>query len=515
MTKGDNLSDLPESTADQRQQRILKLEWLRSRNIPGYGGRVDGLASTYEARRIFEAGDEEDDAIEVTIAGRLMALRVMGKSSFGDIRDEAGRLQIYAQKNVLGDEAYAIFKRLDIGDILAVTGTLFRTRMGEITVRVRTFDVLAKSLRPLPEKWHGLTDVEQRYRQRYLDLIVNEDVRRVFRLRSRIVREVRRFLEEAGFMEVETPMLQPIPGGAAARPFRTYYEALNSPMYLRIAPELYLKRLLVGGFEKVFELNRNFRNEGMSRRHNPEFTMLEAYQAYGDARTMMNLVEELIETVARRVLDTVRVKTADGVEIDLARPWRRIEYDALIRQHVGEDWFTLSHDEKVRKVRDLGVKIDPDDDDVFITQEVYEKIVEPTLIQPTFVTRFPAALIPLAKRCADAPDKIDVFELEIGGQEIAPGYSELNDPLEQRRRFEQQAAARAAHGEAADENRIDEDFLTALEYGMPPAGGLGVGIDRLVMLLTGMPSIRDVILFPQLRPRRTGNSGDGGAPAME
>jgi lysyl-tRNA synthetase class 2 len=359
---------------------------------------------------------------------------------------------------------------------------------------------LSKSLRPLPEKWHGLTDVEQRYRQRYLDLISNDEAKDVFKKRFAIIRELRNFLEERGFVEVETPMLQPIPGGAAAKPFKTRYEALSCDMFMRIAPELYLKRLLVGGFEKVFEMNRNFRNEGMSRRHNPEFTMMEIYQAYGDCSVMMDLVEDMITTVAMKVFGTLQIKHPGDKVINLERPWRRAPYRELVKEKMGADWFELSRDEKAVKAKALGLYVDEKFSDGEITHEVYEKSVEQTLIQPTFVTRLPAELVPLAKKCEDDPSVVDVYELEMNGQEISPGYSELNDPVEQRKRFEEQAKLT---GKSSEEicKTIDEDFLTAMEHGMPPAGGLGIGIDRLVMLLTGAESIRDVLLFPQMRPK--------------
>jgi len=483
---------------DIREQRLWKLGRLKEADIEPYGRRVDGLTSAGDAREQFEAAAEDED-VRVTLAGRLMAMRKMGKSIFADLRDQTGRVQLYAQKNKLGEDAFERFKALDIGDIISVTGALFRTRMGEVTLRVEDCRILAKSLRPLPEKWHGLTDVEQRYRQRYLDLISNDEVTALFKLRCEVVRRLRRFLDERGFLEMETPMLQPLPGGAIARPFKTHYTALGCPMYLRIAPELYLKRLLVGGFERIYEINRNFRNEGISRRHNPEFTMVEIYQAYSDCRGMMDLVEDMVTTVAQDVLGTLIVKRGDAVEISLERPWRRVPYKELIRERMGEDWYSLPSEERRAKTKALGLEITDDMSDVEVTHEIYEKVVEQTLIQPTFVTRLPAPLVPLAKRCADEPELVDVFELEINGQEIAPGYSELNDPVEQRKRFEQQAAE-ADESDADTAGKIDEDFLAALEHGMPPAGGMGMGIDRLLMLLTGADSIRDVILFPQLRP---------------
>jgi lysyl-tRNA synthetase class 2 len=430
-----------------------------------------------------------------------MAMRDMGKSVFADLRDESGRLQLYVQKGRMDEAAVKLFKALDIGDLIGATGVVFTTRMGEVSLKVDSFRLLAKSLRPLPEKWHGLTDVERRYRQRYLDLICNDEARALFRRRAEIVRRLRRFLEEREFMEVETPMLQPLAGGAAAKPFETYYAALDMPMVLRIAPELYLKRLLVGGFEKIFELNRNFRNEGLSRRHNPEFTMVEIYQAYGDCRTMMDLVEGLITTLAQDVLGTLTLQHPNGTTISLERPWRRVAYAELLRERMGQDWFDVTPEARRARAQAAGLDIAPEMSDLEVTHEVYEKRVEQTLIQPTFVTRFPAPLVPLARRCDDDPTVVDVFELEINGQEIAPGYSELNDPLDQRRRFEEQARTADA-GTAA--GRVDEDFLTALEHGMPPAGGMGIGIDRLIMLLTGAESIRDVVLFPQMRPPARG-----------
>jgi lysyl-tRNA synthetase class 2 len=493
-------------TFEQREQRIKKLNELVDAGENPFGQAVAGLQSTAQTLEAFEAvqapEDEEKETpvVEAKIAGRLTAMRVMGKSIFADIKDERGRLQIYVQKNQLG-ERFAEFKKLDLGDILWVSGEVFRTRMGEVTVKVHEFGLLSKSLRPLPEKWHGLTDIEQRYRQRYLDLIGNDEVRDIFRMRTQVVWEIRRFLNERGFMEVETPMLQSIPGGAAARPFETFYNALDCPMYLRIAPELYLKRLLVGGFEKVYEINRNFRNEGLDRRHNPEFTMIEIYEAYSDCAGMMELVEEMITTVAERVFGTLQFKLGEDQVVDLKRPWRRVAYADLIRERMGDDWHDLDLPAQRDKAREAGLDVTDEMDAVEVTHEVYEKLIERTLIQPTFVTRLPAALVPLAKKCVDAPEVVDVFELEICGQEIAPGYSELNDPVEQRRRFEAQAVKTSGTVEEMS-GKMDEDFLVALEHGMPPAGGMGMGIDRLLMLLTGAASIRDVILFPQMRPER-------------
>ena len=479
-------------------QRMGKVNEILKKGDKPFGEAYPGTLLIKEIRNSYDA--DSDEAQSAKIAGRITAFRVMGKSIFADVRDSSGRMQIYVRKNDMNEDDFSAFKKLDIGDIIGVEGTLFITKMGELTVKVSDYKLLSKSLRPLPEKWHGLTDKEQIYRQRYLDLIVNEESRNIFQQRFKIIREIRKFLENQGFLEVETPMLQPIAGGAAAKPFETYYEALHTKMYMRIAPELYLKRLLVGGFEKIFELNRNFRNEGMSRRHNPEFTMIEIYQAYGNCSTMMDLVEELITTVAMNVFGTLEIKHSEDKIINLTRPWRRVSYSELVCEKAGADWFEISFEERVKRAVDMGLKVDEQTPDFEVTNEVYEKLIESTLLQPTFVTRLPVQLVPLAKTCDDDPRFVDVFELEINGQEIAPGYSELNDPLEQRRRFEEQLKERGSDAELSDV--IDEDFLTALEHGMPPAGGMGIGIDRLVMMLTGAESIRDVVLFPQLRPKK-------------
>jgi lysyl-tRNA synthetase class 2 len=444
-------------------------------------GRINDILDSYE----------EDKT--VSAAGRLMTVRVMGKSIFADIRDGSNRMQVYVQKNILGEDAFKAFKLLDIGDQIGVSGPLFTTKTGEKTVKVESWTLLAKSLLPLPEKWHGLKDVEARYRQRYLDLITNPEVRVLFNKRIMAVREIRNFLVERGFYEVETPMMQTLAGGAAAQPFVTHYNALDTDMYLRIAPELYLKRLLVGGFDKVFELNRNFRNEGLSRTHNPEFTMLEIYEAYTDVNGMKELIKGLIMHVAEKVFGQTVIGEGDNA-IDLATPWREAAYSELIMERMGNDWFDLSVDDARIKAEAEGLKLDPAWDMLMITHEVYEKLIEKSLRNPTFVTRFPAQLIPLAKTCEDDPSLVDVFELVIGGQEVAPAYTELNDPLAQRERLENQAGD--------EQEKLDEEFLVALEHGMPPAGGMGVGVDRLVMILSGSDAIRDVILFPQLRPRQ-------------
>ncbi len=476
----------PESTSEIVCQRRANMEALAAKGYAPFGGAFTRTGRLGEVRAAFEEGKA------VSVAGRLTTWRDMGKSVFADLRDGSDRLQVYAQKNVLGDEAYEAFKLLDLGDQIGVEGTLFMTRTGEPTVKIARWTMLSKALLPLPEKWHGLKDTDQRYRQRYLDLISNPEVRGIFNQRQAIIREIRAFLAARGFAEVETPMMQPQAGGATARPFVTRYEALAATMFLRIAPELYLKRLLVGGFDKVFELNRNFRNEGLSRYHNPEFTMMEVYEAYSDRHGMQSLVEALIVHVAQTVLGRLNVGTAEQ-PIDLTSPWRVAEYRTLVTETMGADWFGLDAAAMRVRAEARGLSLDPAWNAGDITQEVYEKLIEKTLINPTFVIRLPAELVPLAKRCDDDPSVVDVFELVIGGKEIAPGYSELNDPIEQRRRFEQQAGQ--------DAQKIDEDFLAALEHGMPPAGGMGVGIDRLVMMLLGCDAIRDVILFPQLKPK--------------
>ena len=475
--------------------RRARLDQWRGQGVDPFGASFPGTESCGQVAANYA------DERPVRVAGRLISKREMGKNVFAHIQDESGKLQVYAQVQGLG-EKFALWKQLDLGDFIGGEGTLFTTKTGEKTVRLSDLRLLTKSLRPIPSQWYGLADVEQRYRQRYVDLMVSDEARRVLILRSRIVSEVRRFFEAKSFTEVETPMLQTIAGGAAARPFITKHNALGIDLYLRIAPELYLKRLLVGGFTKVFEINRNFRNEGISRRHNPEFTMLEAYWAYADFEIMADLVEELITTVAQKVMGTLQVggrpANEDGTvpalaPIDLTRPFARGRYRDLVRAAAGEDWFTISDQERRDRCGQLGIEISPAMADFEVTNQVFEKLVEAKARNPLFVTHLPQELVPLARPNAEDPTVVDVFELIIGGQEIAPGYTELNDPVIQRRRLEEQA------GE--EQQNLDEDFLTALEYGMPPAGGIGLGIDRLVMTLTGAESIRDVILFPLLKPR--------------
>ena len=563
------------------EQRRAKLKALEAKGIFPFKNKFTPTETCNEAREKYKRG-EYNDTTEVSVAGRITAHREMGKSMFIDVRDQSGRLQIYAQKNHLEETApgsWDIFTHLDLGDFIGAKGKLFTTKTGEISIKLDSFVILAKALRPPPEKWHGLADTEIRYRQRYLDLMANPDVKDVMLKRSEIIREIRNFLHARGYVEVETPMMQAIPGGAAAQPFKTRHNALGCEFYLRIALELYLKRLLVGGVDKVFEIGRNFRNEGLSRKHNPEFTMLEAYQAFGDYETMMKLVEEMICHVAQKVLGTLvvyhprretlshffdlgetlvsqfkdernifaaclneigeckkllsnsqeteklawrcnasiealcqqllpaeqsEVSTLNAFqknlipfiqrkEINLTLPWRRAKYKDLIREKAGADWFDVSPEVRRQRAHDLGAEITKDYADFEVTGAVFEKLIEPTLIQPTFVTHLPKELVPLAKLSPDDPTTVEVFECCINGQEISPGYTEQNDPIEQRERLEHQAGG--------EQQKLDEDFLVALEHGMPPAGGIGIGIDRLCMMLLGQESIRDVILFPQLKPK--------------
>ena len=472
--------------------RRKKLDALRAQGVEPFGKAFASGGDISEIRANFKEGEI------VRAAGRITAHRDMGQSHFLDLRDATGRLQIYIPAREIGTELVDLFRLLDIGDFIGVEGTCFLTKTGEPTLKVRTFQLLTKALRPLPEKWHGLQDIEARYRQRYLDLLTNERSREIFAKRVAIVRETRRFFEERGFWEVETPILQTIAGGAAAEPFRTHHKALGLDLYLRIAPELYLKRLLVGGFNKVFEINRNFRNEGISRKHNPEFTMLEAYWAYADFEKMAILVEELICHLAEKICGSQQIehRDADGKairKVNLKRPWRRARYRDLIRE-IDPAWFEYPSEKRRDRCAELQIEINPRMADYEVTQQLFEKLVEEKTVDPLFVTHCPKELVPLARQNTQDDSVVDVFELIINGVEIAPGYSELNDPDVQRARLLEQA------GE--ETQKIDEEFLLALEHGMPPAGGFGLGIDRLSMLLTGAESIRDVILFPLLKPKR-------------
>ena len=471
--------------------RRQKLEALRAAGIDPFGQAYETTGAPGQIRAAFAEGQK------VRTAGRITAHRNMGKSHFIDLSDSSGRMQVYLNAKEVGTETMAVFDHLDIGDFIGVEGETFVTKTGEPSIKATSFTVLSKSLRPLPDKWHGVQDTEIKYRQRYLDLISNPESMEVFQKRIAIVREIRRFLEDRGFIEVETPMMQAVPGGAAAAPFKTHHNALGVDLYLRIAPELYLKRLLVGGFSKIFELNRNFRNEGISRRHNPEFTMLEAYWACADFEKMAELVEEMVCHVAQTVCGTLQIehKDAEGNvlrTIDLSRPWRRTDYADLIKGIV-PDWYERTPEQRRAWCIENHIDVTHCQEDFEVTQHVFEKLVEEKTMNPLFVTRCPKELVPLAKQNAANPSVVDVYELVINGQEISPGYSELNDPDIQRERLE--------HQSGGETQKLDEDFLTTLEYGMPPAGGIGIGIDRLVMMLTGVESIRDVILFPHMRPR--------------
>jgi lysyl-tRNA synthetase class 2 len=593
-----------EDTNSLIEQRKAKLKSLEAKGIFPFKNKFTPDLGAGEARAKFETGELAEHA-KVSVAGRITAHRDMGKSMFIDVRDQSGRIQCYAQKNTLGDDLFHTFTHLDLGDFVGVTGTLFHTKTNEPSIKLESFTILAKALRPPPAKWHGLEDTEIRYRQRYLDLIANPDVKEIFLKRSAIIHEIRNFFHERKYVEVETPAMQAIPGGAAAQPFKTFHNALGCEFYLRIALELYHKRLLVGGIDKLFEIGKNFRNEGLSRRHNPEFTMLEAYCAFGDYATMMETVESLIKYVAEKVLGTMQITINRNSELKLqflhileivryrrgsvvaALPdepihknlleateilegqitnyfnelgkkptgelaggakaaignyrmelnrafdfycknplgtmrdalletttniqeleenlaplcithinltnWDRKKYKDLIREKAGADWFDISPAERRQRAHDLGAEIGKEYEDFEVTGAVFEKLIEPTLIQPTFVTHLPKELVPLAKLTPDDPTTVEVFECCINGQEISPGYTEQNDPIAQRTTLEHQAGG--------EQQKLDEDFLVALEHGMPPAGGIGIGIDRLCMMLLGQESIRDVILFPQLKPK--------------
>lgn len=489
---------------EQRQQRIKKLQLLREAGVAPYGSRFEvkdraGQLLTLHGEKTKETLEQEK--VSCTLAGRVVALRRFGKAGFAVLQDGSDRLQVYLKKDLLSEQAYTIVEQLDLGDWIGVTGTLFRTKTNEFTVEVHHLTFLSKALRPLPEKWHGLTDVETRYRQRYVDLIANPQVHQIFSTRSRIIAGIRTFLIERGFLEVETPMMHPIPGGAAAKPFVTHHNALGIELYLRIAPELYLKRLIVGGFPRVFEINRNFRNEGISTIHNPEFTMLEFYVSYADYHDLIALTEELVSSLAQQILGTTTIQY-QGKEIVLTPPWRRWSYHQAIREVNNLDPSVLHDREKaLAAAQHLNVPVDPKASLFTIVNGIFEETVEPHLQQPTFITDYPIEISPLARRKDADPSLTDRFELYIAGREIANAFSELNDPLDQRERFESQAAQHAAGDEEA--HLVDDDFLRALEFGMPPTAGEGIGIDRLIMLFTDQASIRDVVLFPQLRPEKS------------
>ena len=494
---------------DQLRQRRENLEKLRALGVQPYPHRFDAsdtVSSIVEAH-----GDRSGEALEAgrpeaSAAGRIVAIRKFGKANFLVLSDGKARLQAYVRKDSVSARDFDLFKSLDVGDVVGVAGRIFRTRTDELTVWAAGLAFLAKCLVPLPEKWHGLKDVEIRYRQRYLDLIVNPDARQVFEVRARVIRAIREFLDARGYLEVETPMMQPLAGGALARPFETHHNALDLPLYLRVAPELYLKRLVVGGMERVYEINRNFRNEGISTRHNPEFTMLEFYEAYSDYAALMTLTEELLGAVADEVLDG-RECAFGGATVSLQPPFARVRLREAVCEAAAKHLDGSVSEAQLRDpeqaaglASELEVEVTPGAGAGRITFELFEALCEEKLVQPTFVHDFPTEVSPLSKQRADDPETVERFELYIAGMEIANAFSELNDPREQRRRFEEQLAARAAgDGEA---HALDKDYIRALEYGLPPAAGEGIGIDRLVMLLTGSPSIRDVILFPLLRPER-------------
>jgi lysyl-tRNA synthetase, class II len=442
--------------------------------------------------------EKEDGEPLYSVAGRIMAMRKFGKAAFCTITDKSGQIQIYIKKDIVGDEIFETFKKWDIGDIVGIEGSLFKTKVGELSVQARSIVMISKSLRPLPDKWHGLSDVETRYRQRYVDLIVTPTSRETFKKRVEIIRLVREYLNAQDFMEVETPMMQPVPGGATAKPFKTYHNALNMELYLRVAPELYLKRLLVGGFERVFEINRNFRNEGLSTRHNPEFTMLEFYQAYATYEDLIELTEDMISSICEKVNGSMKI-TYQGTEVDLSPPWTRLTMDEALVQVAGIDAELLKDGDKVIALaKEKGIKLEAQSGPGKAKTELFELLVEEKLINPTFITQYPTEISPLARRNEENPEVTDRFELFITGRELANAFSELNDPIDQLQRFEKQIADRGDDDEIHPE--LDRDYIRALEYGMPSAAGEGIGIDRLVMLLTDAPSIRDVILFPHLKP---------------
>ncbi len=493
------------------EQRKQKLERLRARGIDPYPPRYQRTHTTQEAVTQLQKLESKDtperargrifgeEAGEVSVAGRITAIRRMGKNSFFDIRDGSGKIQLLFQSANLDAEDLELFKDLDIGDIIGVEGTLLRTKSGEPTVRVEDFTLLAKSLQPLPEKWHGLSDVDKRYRQRYLDLIANTTVKEVFKVRSQVITAIRHFLDQRGFIEVETPVLQPSAGGALARPFTTHHHALDQDFYLRIALELHLKRLIVGGLDKVYELGRTFRNEGISTRHNPEFTMLESYEAYADYNDVMAMLEEMVYEVSQQVLGTGKVKFGDNT-LNFKPPWQRLSLRDAVKKYSGIDFVKYPTADGLReKMRSLNIEVDPEKNWAKLVDELISTFVEPNIIQPTFVFDYPVSMSPLAKNKPGEERVVERFEAFAGGLEIANAFTELNDPIEQRERFAEQLQER--QGEDEERWTVDEDYLLALEYGMPPTGGLGVGIDRLVMLLTNQQSIREVILFPQLREK--------------
>ncbi len=476
------------------KQRRAKLDAINKKGVYAYGGRFDTTS------KIKELTDNFSEGKQVVLAGRIMAVREHGKAKFCDLKDSTGKIQLYVKSDIIGAESFELSNNMDIGDFAGIKGETFKTRTGEPSVKVTELSILSKSIRPLPEKWHGLKDVETRYRQRYVDLVMNDEVKNTFLIRSKVVSGIRKFLDEKGFLEVETPMMQSIPGGAAGKPFKTHHEALDIDLYLRIAPELFLKRLLVGGFDKVYEINRNFRNEGISVRHNPEFTMLEVYEAYSDCAGMMKLTEDLITGLASSILGKTSFEY-QGKTVDLSK-WERVSFAELMKEQ-----FCITPDESqsewIKKLKKKGIEIEGKELSRTQVINIVGELIEPKAHNhPVFVVDIFKEMCPLAKTKKDNPMLTDRFELYVGGMEIANAYSELNDPIEQRNRLEEDLGVTSHKSQVTSKEKrvIDEDFVRALEYGMPPAGGLGIGIDRLVMILTNSPSIRDVILFPQLKP---------------
>ncbi len=485
-------------------QRREKAQTLADLGVKLYSNTfkpADRIADLLPKADLLEPQQKEESGDTYSIAGRVMAMRKFGKAAFFTVADASGQMQVYVRQDTIGEEQFSAFNKWDIGDIVGAVGHLFKTKTGELSIHAGSVTMISKSLRPLPEKWHGLTDVETRYRQRYVDLIVTPEARETFRKRVEIIRLIREYLSDLGFLEVETPMMQPVPGGATAKPFKTHHKALDMDLYLRIAPELYLKRLLVGGFEKVFEINRNFRNEGLSTRHNPEFTMLEFYQAYATYEDLMDLTEDMIARVCQQVNGTLKI-TYQGDDVDLSPPWKRLTMEQALIDIGGLDPALLGDAEKViSHAKSLGIKLENQAGPGKAKTELFELLVEEKLINPTFITAYPTEVSPLARRNEADPGVTDRFELFITGREIANAFSELNDPEDQKARFEKQIAERGDDDEIHPE--LDLDYVRALEYGMPSAAGEGIGIDRLVMLLTDSPSIRDVILFPHMKPEET------------
>jgi lysyl-tRNA synthetase class 2 len=490
--------------SDLLKIRREKIEALAASGVEPY---PNDAKVTHLSRQLHDAyGQMDNEALEkvterFAIAGRIMAIRNFGKGAFIAVQDRRGRIQAFIRKDKVGDEVFALFKTIDVGDIIHITGRVFKTRTGELTVEAEALRLLTKCVRPLPEKWHGLTDVEIRYRQRYLDLIANPKVKEVFEARSRIIQFIRTFLHDRDFLEVETPMMQPMAGGAMAKPFKTHHNALGQDLYLRIAPELYLKRLVVGGMERVFELNRNFRNEGISTLHNPEFTMMEFYMAYATYEDLMTLTEELVTGLVREIFGTLTI-TYQGTELDFTPPWRRLSVKEALVQHAGLDPAALEDGKRaLQEAEKRGILFEGNQPLGKVLMGIFDEVVEHKLIQPTFITHYPLEVSPLSRKNSKNPQIVDRFELYIHGREIANAFSELNDPADQQNRFLMQLKQREAGDEEA--HGMDEDYIMALEYGMPPTAGEGIGIDRLVMLLTDSPSIRDVILFPHMRRRDT------------